>query len=122
MGRRQYIDQCMEEAHRSDLHFQHGAVLIKNNKVIGKGFNKYTGHKLHHLRSVHAEMKAIQNAGNTDIENAVMYVIRLSNLTDDGLGSSCPCTKCTKFMKLHKIQKVIYSTGQGLVTRYVDEL
>jgi deoxycytidylate deaminase len=97
-------------------------VLIKNNKVIGRGYNKYTGHKLHHLRTVHAEMSAIQNAKEKDFENATMYVIRLSQLTDDGLGSSCPCTKCTKFMKLHKIQKVVYSTGEGFEKKYLDEL
>jgi deoxycytidylate deaminase len=122
MGRRQYIDLCKEEATRSDVHFQHGAVLIKNNKVVGSGFNRYTGHKLHHLRTVHAEMKAIQSAQGKDIENAIMYVIRLSSMSDDGLGSSCPCLKCTKFMKLHKIQKVIYSTGDGFEKKLVGEL
>lgn len=122
MGRRNYIDRCVEEAERSDIHFQHGAILIKNNKIIGRGYNKYCGHKLHHLRTVHAEMNAIQNSVTNDIENATMYVIRLSQLTEDGLGSSCPCSKCTKFMKLHKINKVIYSTGDGFQKKSVDEL
>ena len=122
MGRRQFINQCIEEAVRSDIHFQHGAVLIKNNRIISTGYNRYSGHKLHHLLTIHAEMNAIQNAGKQDIENAKMYVIRLSQLTDDGLGSSCPCTKCTKFMKLHKIQKVVYSTGEGFEKRFLDEL
>ena len=122
MGRRQYVDQCIEEASRSDTHFQHGAVLIKNNKIISRGYNKYTGHKLHHLRTVHAEMNAIQNAVGKDVENATMYVIRLSQITEDGLGSSCPCKKCTKFMKLHKIQKVVYSTGEGFEKRFLDEI
>ena len=122
MGRRQFINQCIEEAVRSDIHFQHGAVLIKNNRIISTGYNRYSGRKLHHLRTIHAEMNAIQNAGKQDIENATMYVIRLSQLTDDGLGSSCPCTKCTKFMKLHKIQKVVYSTGEGFEKKFLDEL
>jgi len=122
MGRRQYIDQCIEEAERSDIHFQHGAVLIKNNKIIGRGYNKYTGHKPHHLRTMHAEMSAIQNANGKDCENATMYVIRLSQLSSDGLGSSCPCVKCAKYMKLHKITKVVYSTGEGFEKKYLDEL
>ena len=121
MGRQQFIDLCKEEATRSDVHFQHGAVLIKNNKVIGSGFNRYTGHKLHHLRTLHAEMNAIQNA-HGDLENAIMYVIRLSSITIDGLGSSCPCLKCTKFMKLHKIRRVFYSTGDGFEKKYMSEL
>ena len=122
MGRQNYIDKCIEEAERSDIGFQHGAVLIKNSKIISRGYNKYTGHKLHHLRTVHAEMNAIQNAMGKDIENATMYVIRLSQITDDGLGSSCPCAKCAKFMKLHRINKVVYSTGEGFEKKYVDML
>ena len=43
-------------------------------------------------------------------------------MTDDGLGSSCPCSKCAKFMKLHKIQKVVYSTGEGFEQKYIHEL
>ena len=112
MGRRQFVDQCMEEAEKSDIGFRHGAVIIKNNKIVSRGYNKYTSHKPHHLRTVHAEMNAIKNA-KTDIENATLYVIRLSNLSENGLGPSCPCNKCQKFMKLHKIQKVIYSTPDG---------
>ena len=121
MGKQQYIGQCIEEAERSDIHFQHGSVLIKNNKVIGRGYNRYSGHKPHHLRTIHAEMNAIQNASDS-CENATMYVIRLSQITDDGLGSSCPCKKCAKFMKLHKINKVVYSTGEGFEKKFLDEL
>ena len=121
MGRRQYIDQCMEEAEKSDIHFQHGAVIIKNNKIISRGYNRYTGHKPHHLRTQHAEMNAIKNAGK-NCENATLYVIRLSQLTDDGLGSSCPCSKCAKFMKLHKIKNVVYSTGEGFENKFLVEL
>lgn len=121
MGRRQYIDKCVEEAEKSDIHFQHGAVIIKNNKIISRGYNRYTGHKPHHLRTQHAEMNAIQNAGK-NCENATLYVIRLSQLSDDGLGSSCPCTKCAKFMKLHKIKNVVYSTGDGFENKNLVEL
>lgn len=121
MGRQQFIKVCVEEAEKSDIHFQHGAVLIKNNKIIARGFNKYSSHKPHHLRTIHAEMNAIRNAGK-NCENATMYVIRLSQLTDDGLGSSCPCAKCSKYMKLHKISKVVYSTGEGLEAKFIDEL
>ena len=113
MGRQQYINKCMEEAEKSTVNFKHGAIIIKNNKVVSRGYNKYTGHQQHHLRTVHAEMNAIQNAGK-NCENSTLYVIRLSNLTDDGLGCSCPCHKCAKFMKLHKIQKVVYSTGDEI--------
>ena len=121
MGRQSYVRRCVEEAEKSDISFQHGAVLIKNNKIISTGYNKYTSHKPHHLRTVHAEMSAIQNAGK-NVENATLYVIRLSQITDDGLGSSCPCKKCAKFMKLHKISKVVYSTGEGFETKFRDEL
>ena len=120
MGRQQYITQCMEEAEKSDICFRHGAVVIKNNKIISSGHNKYSGKKLHHLRTVHAEMDAIMNSSTTCF-NATVYVVRLSSINHHGMGLSCPCDKCVKCMKLHRIQKVVYSTPEGLECKYIDE-
>lgn len=121
MGRQQYINQCMEEAEKSNISFRHGAVVIKNNKIISSGHNKYSGKTPHHLRTVHAEMNAIMNC-SSKLENATVYVIRLSAMNDNGMGQSCPCLKCTKFMKLHKIHKVVYSTPEGFESKFLDEL
>ncbi len=44
-----------------------GAVIVKDGKVIGEGYHQYYGKK-------HAEVNAIENAADTDLTNATMYV------------------------------------------------
>ena len=65
-------------------------------------------------------MNAIMNS-TSSCDNATVYVIRLSSINPHGMGLSSPCCMCTKFMKLHKIQKVVYSTPDGLECKYLDE-
>lgn len=36
-----YLNLCVEQAHRSPLHYRHGAVVVKGGKIIGQGFNDY---------------------------------------------------------------------------------
>jgi len=43
-----------------------GALIVKNNQIIGKGYH-------HHYGGKHAEINAIENAGG-DIGGATMYV------------------------------------------------
>lgn len=36
-----YLNLCIEQAHRSPLHYRHGAVVVKGGKILGQGFNDY---------------------------------------------------------------------------------
>ncbi|QIW95187.1 hypothetical protein AMS68_000705 [Peltaster fructicola] len=37
----QYLTLCLEQAHKSPLHYRHGCIIVRGGKVIGQGFNDY---------------------------------------------------------------------------------
>lgn len=108
--KKQFILKAIEEAKRSSQNFKHGAILVKNKKVIAVGHNRVTKRCPSHMYSVHAEMAAIQQSNNkpSSIQNAHIYVVRINNC---GLADSKPCCLCQQFMKIHGISRVFYSTG-----------
>lgn len=96
-----------------DPHTKVGAVLVKNNCVIGVGYNgeprnfNYsfdwsTNEKYKYV--IHAEMNAIVNACSLgiDVTNSEIYL------------TMSPCHECMKLLIQYKIQSIYY------VTEYKD--
>jgi cytidine deaminase len=107
------LRNAQEEAMKSMHEFRHGAVLVKDGKIIGSGRNRYScsipiGENTRGRSSVHAEEAAIRHTKNCG--NARMYVVRVASY---GLANSKPCIRCQNLMKNFKIEKVIYSTKTG---------
>ena len=50
-----YLDIAKNEALKSELTNKHGCVIVRKNKVIAKGYNKYNN-EFKHCFSIHAEM------------------------------------------------------------------
>ncbi len=73
-----------------------GAVIVKNNRIIGKGFHRKVG-------SAHAEIEALQNC-KTDPKGATLYV-NLEPCTNHG--RTPPCAEA---IIKSGIKKVIYAT------------
>ena len=48
----EFVDIAVEMASKSAGYYQHGALLIRNGNIVGKGFN---------TASCHAELSAIEN-------------------------------------------------------------
>lgn len=109
--KKQFILKAIEEAERSAQNFKHGAILVKNNKVLAVGHNHVTKKCPSHMHSVHAEMAAIKQSSEkpSTIQNAHIYVVRINSC---GLADSKPCCLCQQFMKMHGISRVFYSTGK----------
>tara|TARA_B000000477_G_C6075700_1_gene220831 strand:- start:779 stop:1117 length:339 start_codon:yes stop_codon:yes gene_type:complete len=104
-----YIDEAIKEAKKSCMVKKHGCIIIKNNKIIGKGYNEYIK-GMNNIYSIHAEKKAILNAKkNNDIKNSVLYVVRINN--NNELDKSCPCLKCRNFILENNISKIYYSSN-----------
>lgn len=102
-----YINEAIKEAKKSCMVKKHGCVIIKNNKIIGKGYNEYIKN-MNNIYSIHAEKKAILNAKkNYDLNNTILYVVRINN--NNELDKSCPCQKCTNFILENNISKIYYS-------------
>lgn len=74
-----------------------GAVLVKDNKVVGEGWNQSIGQ---HDPSAHAEMVAIRNAG--------------TNLQNYRLVKSClyvtlePCPMCAGLLIHSRIERLVF--------------
>ena len=92
---------------------QVGAVIAKNSRVLGLGFNKvkthpkYTRHK--RVASIHAEISALINSA-TDVRGSRIYVYRE---TKDGKPSLArPCSICEMALREAGVKEVYYSTGE----------
>jgi deoxycytidylate deaminase len=62
--KRLFIDEAHKQALKSDMNFNHGAVLIYRGKIIGRGYNTYINDNYDCKKkiSLHAEVSAINDA------------------------------------------------------------
>ena len=109
--KRAFLEMAVNEAERSYQNFKHGAILVKGGKVISTGHNKVSTRCPAHMYSIHAESAAIKNCTEKtgSLSNTHVYVVRINKT---GLAGSLPCAKCQRFMKIHGVSRVFYSTGR----------
>lgn len=102
-----YVEKAIELANKSLMIKKHGCVVVKNNNIIGCGYNKHVP-TLKDKHSLHAEVAAISDAkrSNQSLENATLYVVRVKNGV---LCQSLPCDHCRNFIIKNKISNVFFS-------------
>jgi len=133
----QYILEALSLAQKSTLQSRHGAVIVKNGKIISRGFNNwgsFTGEKkIKNYWAVHAEIDVLRRCDPRDLNGAILYVARLgSRCNDPNCNHSChnsttynptsintlmlnslPCSKCMNiiniFINKYNLHKVYYS-------------
>ncbi len=146
-----YIETAKEEAKKSPCHRSKcGSVIVKDNEVIGKGYNSPPlGLKLENCRKdslpkdfksdktccVHAEQRAIMGALRVNSDKIVgsrLYFIRL-DLNNNPMKAGKPyCTICSKmaldagiaeFVLWHEEGITAYNTEEynAISFRYVPE-
>lgn len=105
-----YVERAIELANKSLMIKKHGCVLVKNNNIIGCGYNKHVS-TLKDIYSLHAEVAAITDAkkSNQSLENSSLYVVRV---TKGVLCQSLPCEHCRKFIIKNKISNVYFSINK----------
>ena len=88
-----------------------GAIVVKDNKIIGRGNNQVT---LNNDPSAHAEITAIRDACKN---------INDFNLTDCTLFASCePCPMCMSAIYWARINRVVYAaTGKDAAKAGFDD-
>lgn len=104
---------------------RHGAVVLRNRKIIGLGYND--SRPLGYLRQnrirqfcneqSHAETAAMHNVSRADLLGSVVVVIRLSRSGE--LTYSRPCSTCMEAMARKGIRKCYYSVDEesfGVIT------
>ena len=113
MIKRLFIEEAEISALKSDMNFNHGAVLIYRGKIISRGYNYYHEHKhnSNYKESVHAEVSAINNALKkihiSELKKCELVIIRI-NKQGEHLNSK-PCCHCQNFINKFNIKKVFYS-------------
>lgn len=100
-----FLNVATGEARKSTYLYRLGAVVLRKNKIVGRGYNKLKTHpKLskYGYYSCHAECDAIMRASEGD----TLVVVRL--LKSGKLCCSKPCDRCLKFAKDYGIKKIYY--------------
>lgn len=109
-----YFNLAKKLSYKSDyLAHQLGAVIVRGNELIGIGFNKRKTHPLSKTRfnNIHAELSAIINSGEENLNGATIYVYRETK--DGELAASRPCVHCLQLLRNVNIRKVYYTTPFG---------
>ncbi|MBT7452190.1 MAG: hypothetical protein HN793_15235 [Rhodospirillaceae bacterium] len=111
---------------KSNMVYQHGAVIVKNGKPVCMGFNHKRSYSNGTLCcSFHAEFDAEHKwksiflkgkRNKDDIQRLArkfdIYVVRLAN-GSDGYLDSMPCHNCVKKLKKTGFKNIYYSTDGG---------
>jgi deoxycytidylate deaminase len=101
-------------SYKSDYHTHRlGAVIVRNNDVVGIGFNKRKTHPLSKTRfnNIHAELSAILNAGLESLEGCDIYVYRETRHGETAIAR--PCLHCLEMLKSLSVSRMYYTTGNG---------
>ena len=117
---KEYIETAIQFAQKSCMRCKHGAVLIKNGRIVACGHNYSSSQCIYHNKfSVHAEVNTIYNyftKNRIDYKNkrkilrdAFMIVIRIEN--DGSLRNSKPCCECARLICKYNISTIFYSVS-----------
>ena len=101
----------------SDLFQRHGAVIVKNGRVLALGVNKQKNADINtpdavdapEYFTVHAEADAINRCANT--EGATIYIARINKNGEERF--SRPCDNCAETIRKAGIRTVIYTLTEG---------
>lgn len=106
-----FLSLAMKVAETSDVDNRHGAVVVKNGRVLSLGINKwrnrglYQGNTFENVLTVHAEVDALSRVSDT--EGVVVYVARVG---DNGEARfSRPCQHCMAELENRGIKRVVYT-------------
>lgn len=103
-----YFQLARNVSRYSGMHPRLGAVIAKK-KPVAVGFNVQKTHTDFDTYSIHAEQKAVLNAGNIDLRGASIYVYRETKGGHPAL--SFPCEHCYELLKSRGIRKVYFTTS-----------
>jgi len=109
---KQYLKLAKNAALSSKERRKHGAVIIKSNRVLSIGVNKFRNHPdiipeslVKTSCSVHAEVDALNKI--KDARGATIYVARINNFGKSML--SRPCNNCYSAIRESGIKHIVYT-------------
>lgn len=115
------LDLAISQAKKSPMLHQHGAVIWKNNTIMGAGYNYHKAPPSDTARrySIHSEKDALTGLRQDQIYGASMLAIRIRS--DGTVSSGAPCKGCTKLLTRKGIKKVYwYDDEENLNCTYLQ--
>jgi tRNA(Arg) A34 adenosine deaminase TadA len=102
--------------------FRHGAILAKGNRVLSQGWNSKDFcqfaerfyHKDDGNATRHAEIACIHNVERSILQGSTIFVVRINRTGI--LRMSKPCPMCQSALRHVGVEKVVYSTNNGIAT------
>jgi hypothetical protein len=109
---KRYLKLAVNTALSSKERRKHGAVIVKSNRVLSIGVNKFRNHPdiipepfIKQACSVHAEVDALKKI--SDARNATIYVARVNNQNKPMM--SRPCNNCYSAIREAGIKNIVYT-------------
>jgi len=106
MPRSKFVDLAVDAAEKADGEFRHGAVVLRDGRVLSQAYNKHLG-STNSRMSTHAEENALSGVRRCDARGAIMIVVRLNNLGEPRL--SRPCVRCARISIKLGVRTVYFS-------------
>jgi len=110
---KKFLALAAKLAETSDVDNQHGAVVVKNGRVLSLGVNKWRNRGLiqeddnwQPVLTVHAEVDALSRVENP--KGAVLYIAR-NVRGEKGSKFSRPCHRCMEAVRAAGIKRIIYT-------------
>lgn len=106
------LEMARKMSLKSDAPFPLGSVLINGGRVVGKGYNKYSGYnpmvrKYFKFPTLHAEIMAISNTPPDLVKGSTIYVYRRRFCGTPGVALCC--YRCMRAVRDLGIRKIVYS-------------
>jgi deoxycytidylate deaminase len=120
------IDILKKNALNSALYHKHSACILKNNKILTIGKNKYfknmaLDNEIIKL-SIHAEIDVLYHHSTKNLKGLDILIIRISDKSYH-LKNSRPCNSCIDKLKERGIRKVYYSNDKGeIVYEFIENM
>lgn len=106
MPRSKFVDRAVRAAEKADGDFRHGAVVLRNGRVLNEASNKHLGSTNARL-STHAEENALSGIRRCEAHGATMIVVRINNRGESRL--SRPCVRCARITRKLGVRTVYFS-------------
>ena len=97
-----------------DVTHQLCALVVQKNRVLSVGYNQPKTHPISadtRMKQLHAEMHAVIQCPNRDLEGADVIVARTRPSGKPGLAK--PCEVCEGILRRAGVRRVYYTTGWG---------
>ncbi len=115
---RRYLSIAAELALLSNGKMQHGAVLVRGGRVMGRGRNIYKNHptilettrKIRSHASRHAEIAAMHGIPANVLRGCTIYIARVRKC--GRVGYSAPCAECQQALDKAGVRKIIYTRDE----------